>query len=80
MFYKNRAGDEAWARRYPITDVYVHPKYNGDYTSGFDIAILICGDNLGSKNLTTSHYAAEAPVIDGFTFEIDPNKVLDLDI
>lgn len=49
IFYRSRVGQNQWKGKYPITEVYVHPNYKGDFPCGQDIAILICGDNLGDS-------------------------------
>ena len=40
MFHMARAGQNSGSYKYSIKDIFVHPKYNGDYKGGHDIAVL----------------------------------------
>lgn len=78
--YRTRVGADVWGARYPITHVYVHPKYDGSPWCGYDIAVLICGDDLGESHFSNEYRNSAVAVIDNFTFEIDPNEVVGLEV
>ena len=68
-----RVGDKAWLAEFAIKEenVHIHDEYDGTPFGGFDIAIVICEDDLGRKNANTEWYATEALNIDCYSARID---------
>ena len=42
LAYEARNGQDTYRAKSPLTKIVVHPKYDGDIYSGFDIALGYC--------------------------------------
>ena len=62
--YRARIGEDTYLARYKIDQVYIHPEYQGEPESGFDMAILVIGENHGPNNNSDENYAYGPPVVD----------------
>lgn len=72
--YQRRQGAETYEAKWLVVEAIVHPLYDGSPACGFDIALLLLGQNLGGKNYTTKNYAPNA-ALDMFSFQADPTSL-----
>lgn len=64
--YRARKGEQAYSKKFRITDVRIHSKYDGQPCCGFDIAIGKLSANIGKKNYTDENYSKVPIVFDCF--------------
>ena len=55
--YSMRKGFATYALKSKITSCVVHPDYDGTPHCGYDIALCLLGEELGSKNHTIENYS-----------------------
>ena len=41
MFYEKKNGKESYAAKFKVAKVFVHPKYDGSPTCGYDIGFAV---------------------------------------
>jgi len=63
MFHMARAGQNSGYYKYSIKDIFVHPKYDGDYKGGHDIAVLSL-----DKKFRPVNFSILIPCNDVFSF------------
>jgi len=54
--YLLRDGEENWIRRWNISTTFIPESYDGKCTSGFDIAVLVCDEEL-PYHQAENHYS-----------------------
>lgn len=74
--YNARKGAQTYRRKHQVSKIVVHPKYDGDAKSGFDIAICTLGQDLGSKNYTTKYYSTKELEHDVVLDYVDPMNMV----
>jgi len=76
--YDGRQGIDVYKAKYPVTEVYVHPLYNGSPKCGFDIAVCVLGQQIASSKYDQDHFTFED--VEHFKFDdgwkaVDPAEV-----